>query len=481
MFKFRSLFWKIFFAFWLASLFVIFATIFVVLKHSKTADVKEKHRQKIEQVSRVIVDAYEDGVPFKSIRQAQKRFRRMPELHAFHRHHWLKITDSKNKEIFFHEPKPIPRQRSKHKATPGGHPREHPRGNVIDPWADHSISNKKGKIQNPISFEFTSASGELYRVETNPGVVPMFMRSILHGLTRLQFVLILLASSVTSVLLTWMITRPLKILGAFSRNFAEGDFKLRLDDGLLTRGDEIGELARDFNGMAIKVNQNFEFQQQLMYDVSHELRAPLARLQAASAIVQQQSSGGDSKMIDRIDLECERIDKLIQGILDFTRMEQAAALKSAVDVEALLEAVLENVQFEFKNRTINIGIDEDGSSKKFTVNGYFDLLQSALENILRNACKYSPETTPIEITVNRIPDFMSICIRDFGPGIDEGECEKLLTPFYRGGNEMHTEGFGLGLSIAQRVVKKHDGRVLLENHPEGGLDVSLQLPCDNVD
>lgn len=473
MFKFRSLFWKIFFAFWLASLFVIFATIFVVLKHSKTADVKEKHRQKIEQVSRVIVDAYEDGVPFKSIRQAQKRFRRMPELHAFHRHHWLKITDSKNKEIFFHEPKPKPERKYKH----GKRPAE----NVTDPPLEYSISNNKSKLRKPISFEFTSASGERYRVETNPGVVPMFMRSILHGLTRLQFVLILLASSVTSVLLTWMITRPLKILGAFSRNFAEGDFKLRLDDGLLTRGDEIGELARDFNGMAIKINQNFEFQQQLMYDVSHELRAPLARLQAASAIVQQQSSGGDSKMIDRIDLECERIDKLVQGILDFTRMEQAAALKSVVDVEVLLETVLENVQFEFKNRTINIGTDEDGSSQKFTVNGYFDLLQSALENILRNACKYSPETTPIEITVNRIPDFISICIRDFGPGIDEGECEKLLTPFYRGGNEMHTEGFGLGLSIAQRVAKKHDGRVLLENHPEGGLDVSLQLPCDNVD
>lgn len=478
MFKFRSLFWKIFFAFWLASLFVIFATIFVVLKHSKTADVKEKHRQKIEQVSRVIVDAYEEGVPFQSIRQAQKRFRRMPELHAFHRHHWLKITDSKNKEIFFHEPKPIPRQRSKHKATPGGHPREHPRGNVIDPWADHSISNKKGKIQNPISFEFTSASGERYRVETNPGVVPMFMRSILHGLTRLQFVLILLASSVASVLLTWMITRPLKMLGAFSRNFAEGDFQLRLDDALLARGDEIGELARDFNSMAIKVNQNFEFQQQLMHDVSHELRAPLARLQAASAIVQQQSSGGDSKMIDRIDLECERIDQLIQGILDFTRMEQAA-VKSGVNVAALLEAVLENVQFEFKGRTISLRSDEEGPAQKYIVNGYFDLLQSALENILRNACKYSPESTPIEITVGCAPEFITIRIRDYGPGIDEGESEKLLTPFYRGGNEMHTEGFGLGLSIAQRVAKKHNGCVLLKNHTKGGLDVSMQLPCDN--
>ncbi len=477
MFKFRSLFWKIFFAFWLASLFVIFATIFVVLKHSKTIDVKEKHRQKIEQVSRVIVDAYEEGVPFQSIHQAQKRFRRMPELHAFHRHHWLKILDSKHKEIFFHDPKLMRQQNSKHKPKPG----ERPNWDVINRPIEHSISNKKSKPRKRISFEFTSASGERYRVETNPGVVPMFMRTILHGLTRLQFVLILLASSVVSVLLTWMITRPLKILGAFSRNFADGDFQLRLDDVLLTRGDEIGELARDFNAMAIKVSQNFEFQQQLMHDVSHELRAPLARLQAASAILQQQSSDGDSKMIERIDLECERIDKLIQGILDYTRMEQAAAVKSAVNVEVLLGTVLENVQFEFKARTINIGFDDDCSSQQLFINGYLDLLQSALENILRNACKYSPASTLIEITVSRAPEFITIRIRDFGPGIDEGECEKLLTPFYRGGNEMHTEGFGLGLSIAQRVAKKHDGCVLLENHPGGGLDVSMQLPCDNID
>ncbi len=476
MFKFRSLFWKIFFAFWLASLFVIFTTIFVVLKHSKTADVKEKHRQKIEQVSRVIVDAYEKGVPFKSIRQAQKRFRRMPELHAFHRHHWLKITDSKNKEIFFHEPKLKPKLYSDRKHKLGARPR----GDVVDPRLEHSIPNQKPKLRKPISFEFTSASGERYRVATNPGVVPMFMRSILHGLTRLQFVLILLASSVVSVLLTWMITRPLKILGAFSRNFAEGDFTLRLEDGLLTRGDEIGELARDFNSMAIKVNQNFEFQQQLMHDVSHELRAPLARLQAASAIVQQQSSGGNSKMIDRIDLECERIDKLIQGILDFTRMEQAAAAKSAVDMEVLAGKVLENVQFEFKDRMISIGAD-GGSSQKFTVNGYFDLLQSALENMLRNACKYSPESTPIEITLSRVSAFVTIRIRDFGPGIDEEESERLLMPFYRGGNKMHVEGFGLGLSIVQRVAKKHDGCVLLKNHVKGGLDVSMQLPCDKID
>ncbi len=245
---------------------------------------------------------------------------------------------------------------------------------------------------------------------------------------------------------------------------------LEIDARLLRRADELGDLAQDFAFMMQQTRETLGAQKQLLHDVSHELRAPLSRLQVAAELIQQRDQKS-LPYIQRIHAECERIDQLIQRILNFSRLEESIAMLP-LDPVHLLQAHMDNLQFEFPRRQIRLTEAPAG----VIVNADENLLGEAVDNILRNACKYTPEAGPIAVAVRQSDRHIHIEIRDFGPGVPPEDLTKLTTPFFRTGNRMHGDGFGLGLSIARRAVEKHGGRLLLENHPEGGLLVSLLLP-----
>jgi len=307
------------------------------------------------------------------------------------------------------------------------------------------------------------ASGKTYQIVTVPSHPARRLFEILRTLNSLQFILIVLGAIAVSFILSWSITRPLKSLGNFSRSYAQGLSEHGLDPGLLKRADEIGDLARDFQFMAREVSTTLERQKQLLYDVSHELRAPLARLQAAAALVAQKSEES-TPYTRRVESECERINALIQEILDFSRMEQGLGEKQTVNIEQLIREHVDNLRFEYPERSIRM----EFYAQINQVHGHRELIGRAVENILRNACKYTESSVYIDLKIENRSSNLAIVIRDHGKGVAAQDLEKLATPFYRAGNEMHTEGFGLGLSS-----------MTFKNHPQGGFEVTLILPVLN--
>lgn len=436
MFKLRSLFWKIFLAFWLANLIVLVATTFTALHMSESQHVLERHKDAVLRSAAFITYRYEHGQQLDLRGEfdhfiKHSRHRRGPQIG---RGANILIYGPKGELIF-------------------GKPQQH---------ADHRAH---------VEFEFTSGANNVYKIVSDRPKPPRFVTGWLARMHSVGLVFILLASALVSLLLTWLITRPLKNLGAHARHLAGGDFDTPMERKLLTRGDEIGDLAQELDRMANQLGEMIESRQQLLHDVSHELRAPLARLQAAAALSQQRGASLDAATLQRVERECERMDKLLQQMLDYARTDQEQALDETVELGALLTELLEDVQLEYNNHPMSLQLPEEST----TVQGNGELLRRAFENVLRNACKHTPEGTAVDVNLSRAIDTVVISVRDHGPGIEERDLAQLLKPFYRAGNSMHADGFGLGLSIAARAIEKHAGRIDASNHPQGGLQVSISL------
>lgn len=427
----RGLFWKIFVAFWLANLIIMAVTTYVVTKSLETQKIDPNQKLFITDMVREVVWHYERDINIKrdmDIRQlireyTKKRKTRLPPY---------SIANDANQIIY----------RYRMGMVPEGHVN--------------------------YNFSFVSVSGNVYRIDAFVRSPQVFALNGLKRLNKLQLILVLFASALVSLILSWSISNPLKKLGKASRNFTGGG-ELDIEQSLLTRHDEIGDLSRDFKYMSKEVEKNIESQKQLLHDVSHELRAPLARLQTTAGLIQQKNPE-DSKHIDRMHVECEKISSLIQNILNYSRMDQSAQVSEIAIVSDIVESLLDNVRYEFSARQIEF-VNPLGDLRAQL---FPELLETALGNILRNACKHT--MSPIVVTLNRRDGLLEIEVRDFGEGVNNEELEQLLMPFYRTGNKMHSDGHGLGLSIAKRAMEKLGGSIELWNHPEGGLVVKLSFP-----
>lgn len=327
-----------------------------------------------------------------------------------------------------------------------------------------------------ISFALEGANGREYVVQTRRPPPPQIIVDGLKRLTFLQFFLILAVSIILSVIFSFSISRPLTHLGRASRKYAEQGGEVEFEGSALKRRDEIGELAKDLQFMIAQVEKHSQSQQQLLHDVSHELRAPLARLQACAGLMEKQF--GESAHLNRVHAECEKINALIQKILDFSRLNQRVYSAEVFSPADLLAEQVENMRFVYPGREFHLSIAEQDNSLK--LNGYPELLTTALENIIGNSCKHTPRDTAIDITLNSSETLVIIRVRDYGPGVAEKDLTQLAQPFYRAQASESVEGFGLGLSIAGRAVEKHGGKLRFANAQEGGLVVTIELPKSSV-
>lgn len=430
--KIKRLFWKIFAAFWLVSLAIMFATSYAILASVETEKFRNQYEKILKNFSKRAIDYYESLPSDRPLRKSALR-RFGPPHHIVNHRHIVRIQRD-GKTLF-------------------------------------ERNSDKLKNEDTFKFKVTSAKGNRYTIEALTPRPPRHLINMLQKVNTLQFFMILFASTLVSFLLSWSITRPLKKLGIASRQFAQGDLNTHVDGRLLNRADEIGDLAHDISYMMRKIQQTISAQKQLLHDVSHELRAPLARLQVAAELIQQREEKS-SAYIQRIHAECERMDQLIQRILNFARLEEVAATFASLDLRQLLQTQIDNMHFEYPNRIIRFA----PPPADLVIDGDPHLLGEAVDNILRNACKYTGEESPIDVELSPTSQGVSITIRDYGDGVAAEDLDKLTTPFYRSGNRMHGDGFGLGLSIARRALEKHGGSLTVENHPEGGLQVRLELP-----
>jgi two-component system OmpR family sensor kinase len=285
---------------------------------------------------------------------------------------------------------------------------------------------------------------------------------------------------VISGLVCWWLARyvskPVERLQASVRSLAAGNLDSRVGDEFARRHDELGVLARDFDTMADHVRELIASKESLLRAMSHELRSPLARLRVATSLARR---GSDvQRQFDRIELETERLDVIIGQMLQLSHLRaiEPALPRVPVDLTTLLTEVVEDARIEANAANKDVSWTPTLSVE---IEGDHDLMRSAIENVLRNAVRFTREGTSVEVAMTREDGEVRILIEDRGPGVPQGELEKIFEPFHRvaESRDRDSGGTGLGLAITYRIVTMYGGQVTAHNRDGGGLSVEITLPA----
>jgi two-component system, OmpR family, sensor histidine kinase CpxA len=303
-----------------------------------------------------------------------------------------------------------------------------------------------------------------------------------RGLPFPGLIIAVISSGLVCYLLAWFLTMPVVRLREATQKLAAGDLTARAGAPNIHRRDEVAGLIRDFDAMAERLENLVKAQSRLLNDISHELRSPLARLNVALGLARQRSGPEAADMLERIELEASRLNELIGRLLTLARLEDGEQDVPAIPV-ALDEVVLsvaEDAEFEAQARRCHVGSNIPEGN--WNVYGQASLLHSAIENVVRNAIRYTREGTTVEIELKRELTASGlqavVTVSDCGSGVPADALEKLFQPFYRLDDDRgrQTGGVGLGLAITERAVRFHGGRVAAFNRAEGGLRIEIHLP-----
>jgi two-component system sensor histidine kinase CpxA len=291
-----------------------------------------------------------------------------------------------------------------------------------------------------------------------------------------RIAVMILTAGLVCYLLALYLTSPVKKLQSTVKAFAEGNLDARVAPGLGMRGDELADLGREFDHMAERISNLISSQKRLLADISHELRSPLARLSVALELARKNNTDAAVPALDRIEREAERLNELVGQLLALTRLESGAegVPEEMVSLEELVQQVVADADFEAQPLLKEV---KTVQLEKCRVRGSYELLRSAVENVVRNAVRYTAEGTAVEVELRWKLDTALLSVRDRGPGVPADELVHIFEPFYRvsAARDRASGGAGLGLSIAERTVKLHGGSISAENDPNG-LVVTIRLP-----
>ena len=296
-------------------------------------------------------------------------------------------------------------------------------------------------------------------------------------------------SLVVTVVMAILVALPIKRLRAMAHQIGVGNLDARVSNGLLSRyvrflgaGDDLDGLAIDFNSMAGRIEALVNAQRLLLRDVSHELRSPLARVNLALELARTESNPSADDYLDRIEAETGKLNDLISQLIDLSNMEMISGLAHPEEIELSLIVLdlLPDMQFEAaaKNCRVTAAVTQDCRAR-----GDRNLLHRALENVARNAIRYTPPggLVAIELSTDEKNGARQAVLKvtDSGPGVPEGELRAILTPFYRvdKSRDSASGGFGIGLAIADRTIQLHNGELRVCNSSSGGLIVEMRSPA----
>lgn len=279
--------------------------------------------------------------------------------------------------------------------------------------------------------------------------------------------------------LSWYLARPIRVLHRAFEALAEGELNTRVGDKMGHRKDELAELGIAFDRSAAKLESMVLSKQRLLHDVSHELRSPLARLQAYGDLLVQQPER-TAELVKRIERETGRMDKLVGELLTLARLESTGneASIETVDLIEIVQSLRSDTELDMQAKSCRLQIQ---IPVQLQVEGNAELLYRALDNLLRNAVQFSPVGGVIElrIAVDEINHCVQIRISDEGAGVHLKEVDRIFEPFFRGDSMSDTgpHGSGLGLAITRSVVLAHQGKISARNRVNGGLEVTISLPA----
>jgi two-component system, OmpR family, sensor histidine kinase CpxA len=298
-------------------------------------------------------------------------------------------------------------------------------------------------------------------------------------------IIVVLVAGFVCFWLARSITKPVRELSVATHQLADGSLDARVGESVTGKQDEVAQLGRDFNHMAEQIESLMASQRRLITDISHELRSPLARLSVALGIARRSVDRDPRAALDRIELESERLNELIGSLLHLSRLEAGTEMMDSEPfaLDQLVREIALDADFEARSRNRGVNVV---AAEHCVATGKRDLLRSAVENVIRNALRYTAEGTSVEVSLacerNSFAGQAVIRVRDHGKGVPQESLVNIFTPFYRVGDsrERSSGGSGLGLSIADRAIRLHGGSVRAENCPDGGLLVEARLPLTQL-
>jgi len=464
----RSLFLKIFLSYWMAQALFLVLAIIVTVAMRPSREISNLQAQEPKFLNETL-QAYQAG----GDDGARKYLRGVHD----NQHVRLFIFDDQGRELL---------------------------GRKLPDWIEHG---RRGQIHSadtfwgrfgPVQFlrqTLTADNGRRYMliVDLPPEEHPFFGP---HGVPGLGILIAIISSGLVCYILARYLTSPIVRLRAATQQLASGDLSARAVVPGSRRHDEMAELMRDFDRMAERLENLVNAQSRLLTDISHELRSPLARLNVALELARQRSGSDARSALDRIDREANRLNELIQKLLTIARLEAGdeSIEKVPVHLEQIVHEIAKDAAFEAQTRHCEV---EATVVDDCVVMGSPSLLHSAIENVVRNAIRYTQEGTSVEVRLEQGAGLQNIGqkndgvggpeavvrVTDSGPGVPEDALEKLFRPFYRidDARGRTTGGVGLGLAITDRAVRLHGGTIRVSNRPQGGLMVEIRLPLSDVE
>jgi two-component system, OmpR family, sensor kinase len=324
--------------------------------------------------------------------------------------------------------------------------------------------------------QIVAPDGSAYTVLLTPRRPSIFGALSLPAISLTILGIALVISALTSWWLAEHLTAPIRRIQEGARGLASENLDVRVSAGLEGRKDELAVLARDFDAMADRLRANRSATTQLLRDISHELRSPLARMRVALGLARQPPADFQ-RQLDRIEGEIERLDAMISQVLKLARLQSTQSMleREPFDFDELIDEVVRDANFEGAAKECRI--DLQGATHAVLL-GNRELLRSAVENVLRNAVRYSPQRRPVDVSIARSSSGVEILIRDRGPGVPIADLERIFEPFYRvaESRDRDSGGEGIGLAITSQVMKAHGGAAKAANPAGGGFEVRLSLP-----
>ncbi|MFJ9992718.1 ATP-binding protein [Pseudomonas putida] len=436
----RSLFWRILASFWLAIALV--AGLSILLGHMLNQDawILSRHPGLNTLASRWVQHYEQEGL------EASQRFlERRKQRYKID----VQVLDDSGDAV-----------------VPGTFPRR------AEDFERRQHNDERRLPWRRLTEEYTSpTTGEtyllIYRIP-HPELMAWHRESLIWPLSALGIALVVL--TLFSLLVTLSITRPLSRLRGAVHDLGQTSYQQNSLARLAVRRDEFGVLANDFNKMGARLQSLIGSQRQLLRDVSHELRSPLARLRIALALAERAEPEQRQALWPRLTRECDRLEDLISEILVLARVDAEQAHAEPIDLNALLGSVRKDAQLSVPEQEVRLEAEPG-----LTLQGWPTLLERAVDNLVRNALRFSPAGQPIEIRASREQEHLLLSVRDHGPGVAPEYLAQLGEPFFRAPGQ-DAPGHGLGLAIARRAAERHGGTLVLENHPQGGFVARLELP-----
>lgn len=451
----RSLYWKIFLSFWLATILIIITTAWITSEIARESSIPAHEQLFMDSYANAAVSTFESGQ-----KAALKQ--------------WLQQTGNTKKmtlyllcnngDIISNTPPPKEIK------------------DITEDLVHQELNDGMLKFGNLlVSHEILTTSGKAYRLAAiSEKPLSRFIIIPWAGLT-IRLLIAIFISGLICYLLSIYLTQPLRSLGLAAKSIATGKFSTRVGSFKGHHKDEIANLSAEFDRMAEQLESLVTAKERLLQDISHELRSPLARLQIALELARMKAKPAAEIEFCRMEVECMRLNALIKEILQFARLDKSLhdLQKIPVPLLPLIQKIIEDANFESIDNPTRVILTH---ATQCTTLGEERLLHRAIENIIRNALHYSPANKLVEVTLmaDKLANLIYIDVYDEGPGVPEEQLQTIFNPFYRVdiAREKKTGGYGLGLAIAREAIKLHLGEVAAKNRQGKGLHIRITLPLD---